>query len=200
MRYSGFIVCLVLLVALAIAVAFGATMPFDEGIRSATHHYSSERLTALAHLLSLIGSNGVWIPVAIIFIALLWFSTRRKQAVAMVTVLGGAALLENGLKFGFHRARPQPYFGTLPATYSFPSGHALFALCFYCLLAAIITKDIGSAGARVVVWSVALLLALGIGLSRIYLGVHYPSDVVAGYLAGGAWLALLRARDLLRFE
>lgn len=93
------------------------------------------------------------------------------------------------LKILFHRQRPHPYFGiTVPSDYSFPSGHALVAFCFYVTLAAILTTGEHRRATRIAVWIVAAVMVVGIGISRIYLGVHYPSDVLAGYLAALFWV------------
>ena len=70
-----------------------------------------------------------------------------------------------------------------PSSYSFPSGHALGSLCFYGILAAILAGRARGRGAEFCIWVATVLLVGMIGLSRIYLGVHYPSDVIAGYCA-----------------
>lgn len=97
------------------------------------------------------------------------------------------------LKKHFHRQRPEPFFDTrLPPSYSFPSGHALLSFCCYGLLAAL-----GNAYLRgrirwlIRICAVALILAISV--SRIYLGVHYPTDVIAGYLVAIAWTAVVAA-------
>src|SRR6185369_17932911 len=83
-------------------------------------------------------------------------------------------------------------------TYSFPSGHSLFSFCFYGVLAGLLTRRLKSRVARVLIWICAALLVSAIGLSRIYLGVHYPSDVIAGYLAASLWVSTLVALDHMR--
>lgn len=99
-------------------------------------------------------------------------------------------------KLSFQRPRPVPFFDTpLPSSYSFPSGHALFSFCFYGMLAAIITARLHSRSARTVIWLLAGVLVALIGLSRIYLGVHYPSDVLAGYAAALVWVVAVAFGD-----
>jgi len=141
----------------------------------------------------------VWVAAAAIASMLLWFAARRSQAFALVLTMAGAIAWENGLKLIFHRLRPESFFGLSPPTYSFPSGHSLFAACLYGALAAIAARHVSSAALRTCIWAAALLMALGIGLSRVYLGLHYPSDVLGGYLAGGAWLAFLGASGAFWF-
>ncbi|MBA2736501.1 MAG: phosphatase PAP2 family protein, partial [Pyrinomonadaceae bacterium] len=77
----------------------------------------------------------------------------------------------------------------LPESYSFPSGHSLYAVCFYVGLAWLITSRLNNRPARILIWIFAVFLCLLIGLSRIYLGVHYPSDVIAGFAAAIVWLS-----------
>jgi undecaprenyl-diphosphatase len=91
-----------------------------------------------------------------------------------------------------------PFFGAVPQTYSFPSGHSLFSFCFYGVLAGLITARIESRPLRILIWILAATLVFSIGLSRIYLGVHYPSDVLGGYLAGTIWVSTMLALDRLR--
>jgi len=100
----------------------------------------------------------------------------------------GMAALDITLKLAFHRPRPLAYFGPTPTTYSFPSGHAMGSVCFYGVLAAILAARASGRGAKWGIWMGAVLLIGLIGYSRIYLGVHYPSDVIAGYCAGAVWV------------
>ena len=95
-----------------------------------------------------------------------------------------AAIASNlGLKRLIHCARPEPFFGAEPSSYSFPSGHALYSLSFYGVIAVAFAAHAPPGLARIAIGAAAGLLVVGIGFSRVYLGVHYPSDVVAGYLA-----------------
>ena len=72
----------------------------------------------------------------------------------------------------------------------FPSGHALFSLCFYGTLAGLLVGRLRRPAARAAVWAAAALLILAIGISRIYLGVHYPTDVIGGYLVAAFWISV----------
>jgi undecaprenyl-diphosphatase len=126
-----------------------------------------------------------------------WVIGDHRGALGLAIIMAGATILDNGLKLAFHRVRPEVFFGVLPDTYSFPSGHALFNLCFYGGLAILLASRVRGAGLRIATWSAAALLVLGIGLSRIYLGVHYPTDVLAGFLAGGAWLLVICGMGLV---
>ncbi len=194
--YAGAMAGVVSLALLAAAVATGTAAPFDSLIREAIHRQASSGLTELARLFTLVGSSPVWVPATVIAAGVLWLKGLRRRACAIALAMSGAILLDNGLKAIFHRARPEAFFGAAPTSYSFPSGHALFAACFYGALAAVVAAGIRKPVWRAAIWVGALCMILGIGLSRIYLGVHYPTDVLAGYLVGGAWLALLRAMGI----
>jgi undecaprenyl-diphosphatase len=99
------------------------------------------------------------------------------------------------LKHAFHRPRPVAFFGAAPSSYSFPSGHALGSFCFYGMLAAILAAPARGRVAKFCVWTAAVLLVGMIGFSRIYLGVHYPSDVIAGYCAAAVWVGAVGVLD-----
>jgi undecaprenyl-diphosphatase len=107
----------------------------------------------------------------------------------------GSLVLDLALKYIYHRTRPTAYFGMAPHSYSFPSGHALCSFCFYGVLAGLLSARIKSLALRIVIWCSAATLVIAIGLSRIYLGVHYPSDVVAGYLAATVWVGTVIVLD-----
>jgi undecaprenyl-diphosphatase len=111
--------------------------------------------------------------------------------------MAGALVLDISLKHAFHRQRPTPFFGPLPHTYSFPSGHAMFSVCFYGVLAGLVADRTNSRVIKICIWLLAVVLIAAIGLSRIYLGVHYPTDVLGGYLAA-VWVSSTIAFDHLR--
>jgi undecaprenyl-diphosphatase len=191
-------VCAPLFLILAFLVASGSTLAFDTTIRNGIHAWAGPALTETAHALSFVGSAFVWLLALAIAMAAFWIMGDRRGAIGLAIVMAGATLLDNGLKLAFHRVRPEVFFGALPNTYSFPSGHALFNFCFYGALAVILASRERRPGLRVALWIAAALVVLGIGLSRIYLGVHYPSDVLAGFLAGGAWLSFVGGTGLLQ--
>jgi len=173
------------------------TARFDSTVRAAVHQFASPLLTRAMFAVSCMGSAGLGISALLAF--LLFRSFRwRKAATWMIVTLAGALVLDLALKFAFHRPRPVAFFGPIPRTYSFPSGHSLFSFCFYGVLAGLLADRARSAWLRVLIWGIAGALVLTIGMSRIHLGVHYPSDVVAGYLVGTIWTATMVSVDRMR--
>ena len=177
--------------ALAYAVGHGYTVSFDANLREFAYSHSSSGLTGLFQIISFTGK--LWFLVGlggVVTAGFLYWRKYRWAALFLIT-MGGEILLETGSKALFARARPEPFFGLPPAeSYSFPSGHALGSLCFYGILAMLISSRSDTHRRRWIV-SLAAVWILLIGFSRVYLGMHYPTDVLAGYLLGISWLSAL---------
>jgi len=149
----------------------------------------------LMRIFSFLGSVAAVTAMCLAAVCLsLYFRHTRTAALLAITMLG-VAVLDVALKHAFHRPRPVAFFGPTPSSYSFPSGHALGSLCFYGILAAILTGRALGRGAKFCLWVATVLLVGMIGLSRIYLGVHYPSDVIAGYCAATVWVGAVGFLD-----
>ena len=180
--------------SLAIAIAHGTTHDFDLAVRESIHARASVPLTAVMKLVTNFG-GGWWLwPAGVVIAGLLLREGRRREAVLFAIAVVGAELVNEIMKLIFHRPRPEAYFGyPSPVTYSFPSGHSLVSYCFYLALAEVLVRPEWTQLRAAALWCGAGLLILWIGLSRIYLGVHYPTDVIGGYTAAVAWTAVLRA-------
>lgn len=172
---------------------------FDSAIRTWVHGFASPRLTQVMSILSLFGYN-VLIVGVLGSIAVFLFLRWRRAAAFMAVTMMGAGILDATLKLAFHRVRPQVFFGIAPTNYSFPSGHALASFCFYSVLAGLIAHRVKSMRIRVTAGALAALMIAAIGLSRIYLGMHYPSDVIAGYLAAAMWVSAVLSLDDYRIR
>jgi undecaprenyl-diphosphatase len=175
----------------------GDIQHFDLTIRTWVHGLASPAMTSVMQALSFTGSWVLGLAFAVSLIAFLKLRWRRAATWLSITMTG-ALVLDLALKFAFHRPRPIPFFGPAPRTWSFPSGHALFSFCFYGVLASLIIDRTQSLAARIAIWFAAAILIAGIGFSRIYLGVHYPSDVLAGYLAAAVWVSAMAGLDRMR--
>ena len=111
----------------------------------------------------------------------------RSQATILVIAGVGAVILNNLLKILFGRERPLLWERVVDVGhYSFPSGHAMISLVIFGMIGYLLTAKFPQWQGRII--SLTLLLVLGIGLSRLYLGVHWPTDILAGYAAGIVWL------------
>ena len=169
------VVAAVLFAGWAVAVMRGDLVGFDDAVRGAVHGWAGAGVTGFAEGVTWLGTLGV---LALIGAGLLVWCVRggrREEAAVLGVVMAVAIVVENALKFGLRRARPIPFFGVDPVTYSFPSGHSLFSLCFYGTLGVFAWRR----GHRAVAGGLLVLVGV-IGWSRVYLGVHYPSDVVGG--------------------
>jgi membrane-associated phospholipid phosphatase len=151
------------------------------------HEHSSCSLVDVFQVVTWAGNAVV---LALVTAAAVLFLLRRRllaTAVLVVAVAAGIEVLNAGLKLVFHRPRPELAFIHLD-TYSFPSGHAAGPAAIYTLLAVLVARRLGLGG-RVLVGVATVALLLVIGFSRLYLGAHYLSDVLAGLSLGLAWTA-----------
>jgi undecaprenyl-diphosphatase len=181
---------------LAEEVLEGDTQKFDAFLRDAVHQLTTPGLTHLIQAFSVLGSVAVITALSLLAICIfVYFHHARTAALVAITMLG-AGVLDLALKHTFHRARPMGFFGISPSSYSFPSGHALGSLCFYGVLAAILSARVRGRAARFCIWIATTILVTLIGFSRIFLGVHYPSDVIAGYCAAAVWVWMLVFLDM----
>lgn len=146
-------------------------------------------LTPFFMFITYLGKWYVIVLLAVLFSWYLWKNKDKKYALFLWLGLAGTAISVSVLKFVIHRARPADsiYLESLPA---FPSWHAAGALFFYGFLAFYFWRLIKDTIYKWVALKFFLIVIVLIGFSRLYLGVHYLSDVLGGYLAGGAWLAV----------
>lgn len=182
---------------LADEVLEGETRRFDDVTRAAVHTLASPPLTTAMRGISFLGSalflTIATIVVVIVFVLRKW----EREAWLLAITMIGASFLNTTLKFAFARPRPVPFFNlTPPETYSFPSGHSLASCCFFAGLAAILSGRIKGRRARIIIWIAASTMFLLIGLSRIYLGVHYTTDVIAGFAGALIWILVVRFVEL----
>jgi membrane-associated phospholipid phosphatase len=181
---------------LAEEVMEGDTARFDSYIRSVVHSAASPNFTSAMWFFTDLGSLPVLPAIIAVALVALWAFRWRRAAVILIVTLAGGVVLDEALKYGFHRKRPTPYFGIAPPhSFSFPSGHALFSFAFFATLAALTSSRLSKRRIRVAIWTMAVLLIALIGFSRIYLGVHYPTDVIAGYLTAFIWVRAISYGD-----
>lgn len=152
----------------------------------------SEGVTSFFSALTYLGNAVVLAPLGVVLIVGLFVAHLRAEAVTLILTLGGGELLNELFKAVFARPRPDDFhLILLPDSFSFPSGHAMIAPAFYCMLAYLLSRwQEGRAWASLIQPVIGLMVVL-LATSRVYLGVHYPSDVLAGFfLAMSGYLAV----------
>jgi undecaprenyl-diphosphatase len=173
---------------LADEVLEGDSRAFDRAVLLWIHRNAPEWLGGPMRLVTALGYYYVVVPLLAVAVYLFYRRGWRLSAVLLAVSTGGSIVLTTVLKGVFQRARPELFDSGYQASfYSFPSGHATVAVGFYGMLTVILAYRLEGL-AR---WAVAVsgvLVVLMIGFSRLYLGVHYPTDILAGYLSALLWL------------
>ncbi len=153
------------------------------------HHHSGPGFDRLMLFFSFIGSVRVMAPLDTLGAALLLWRRRRRDAVFWVLAVGGAALINVVAKHWVQRLRPELWVSIAPETsFSFPSGHAMGSMAFAVALVALTWRT----PARGAALLGAALFVASVGVSRVYLGVHFPTDIAAGWAASFAWVVGLQ--------
>jgi len=190
---------LVLLTWLGREVMEGEALSLDVRARAMIHSVASPAATRVMLAASLFGGPSFLVPAGLLAALTFFIRGWRRGALLVVITLAGAGLLNWLLKLLFARVRPEAFFDyyPLPGSPSFPSGHSLFAASVFGGLAALLSPRLKNHAMKIAVWSAAVVLAGLVGLSRVYLGVHYPSDVLAGYSVGLIWVTSVAFGDRL---
>ncbi len=150
---------------------------------------TSEAVDSVMRGITRLGDGLVQTILCIVIAVGLWLRRNRRAAAMLVACLSGGWLLNYTLKAWFGRERPEQDFLVHASGYSFPSGHAMVSICFYGMVGYLTYRFLrGKWRLSWIINVVAVTLALAIGVSRVYLGVHFASDVIAGFSAGGIWL------------
>jgi undecaprenyl-diphosphatase len=138
-----------------------------------------------------LGGVGVLTLLTIMAAGYLLLTGKRRAALDVVVSIAGGIVLSSLIKAGFDRPRPDlvPY-GSQVYTASFPSGHSMMAAVVYLTLGALIARLRASVRVKAFVLSFSVLLTVLVGVSRVYLGVHWPTDVLGGWAMGAAWALL----------
>jgi undecaprenyl-diphosphatase len=189
---------LALLLGLFAALVFGGLgeaiedrepVAVDTGAAQFLHGFSSAPLDTAMLLASFLGSAYFVIPLLALVAILLLRRRRLAEAVYLSTAYAGSGALNYVLKLFFHRMRPDLPWSPGTQDFSFPSGHAMNSFTFYVGLAAVVWLVWGRR-AGIVALAGGLLIVLLVGVSRVYLGYHYVSDVLGGYSAALLWLVV----------
>jgi undecaprenyl-diphosphatase len=174
----------------------GATLQFDRYVmfafRSSSNNFSAPIgppwVQEMARDVTSLGSFSVLGLLLVAAVGYLLLIRKREQALlVLVAVLGGVAV-NSLLKLAFGRPRQDLFAAAARVfTASFPSDHAALSAITYMTLAALLARTIASRAVRIYLIAVAITLVVLVGISRVYLGVHYPTDILAGWCIGSAW-------------
>lgn len=215
-RVESRILAVFLLIALAASgfaklaseVAEGDTLALDkwllEGLRSPTDlAVPGGPAWLLKAMIDITALGGVTVLTLITLLAAGYLVAARKRATAafLVAAIAGGAIVSTLLKLFFARPRPELVAHLVSVdSASFPSGHAMNSAITFLTIGALLARAEKDRAVRIYLMSAAIGLTLIIGCSRVYLGVHWPSDVIAGWTVGAAWAMLcsLVARTLQR--
>ena len=182
-------------IELADEVVEGETIPFDETLLLA-FRTSADPATPLGPLwlqdairdITALGGYTVLSIVTLSAAAYLWLAGQGRVALFIVVAAAGAILLVTLLKIGFDRPRPDLVTHLVTTeTPSFPSGHSTASAAVYLMLGALLARVQRRRRLRLFFVGLGVAMTVLVGLSRVYLGVHWPSDVVAGWTLGGGW-------------
>lgn len=163
---------------------------FDENIFQAIKPVINSGLTSFMLFITFLGKHDLLIPLNFVLIALFIYKKEKWFATRIAALSLSSLLLMFVLKFYFQRERPDlPVIGDVSG-YSFPSGHALISVVFYGLFIHMIWHEVKLRWLRIMLIVLLAILILLIAFSRVYLRVHYASDVIAGIAVGFIWLVL----------
>jgi membrane-associated phospholipid phosphatase len=155
------------------------------------HDHATPGLTTFFENVTRLGNVPTLVAVLVLTVIVLWRKRLFDDLMLMVLAAVGAEVITIGLKLGF--ARERPFFPdplARESSYSFPSGHASVSLAVYGTLGFIVARHLRNRRAQIAALVGAATLVLLIGFSRLYLGVHFLSDVIAGFSLGLAWMTL----------
>ena len=192
--FSGFMISLVSLIgfsSIAILVNGQKLIQFDQGLIASIQGFESPTLTLVMKFFTFIGSfSSVFVISLLAALFLYYVLKHRMELILFGSVIIGTPIINQILKHFFHRARPDLHRLIEVGGYSFPSGHAMNAFAVYGIIAFLLWRHIPSRLGRTFLILISSGFIFMIGTSRIYLGVHYPSDIIGGYFASGFWLSV----------
>ena len=193
-----FIIAFILCVGFGILFGYFSTTigndslsSFDNIMINAIQGLETPWLTTIMTFFTWIGSGYVVAPITVIAAVLLYFVFKyRQQAFLLVVVIAGTVAFNHLLKMYFKRERPVIHRIMDANGYSFPSGHTMMAFSLYVIIAYIAWRNVKTRSGKFLLILFALFMTIMIGTSRIYLGVHFPSDVAGGLMASGFWVTI----------
>ena len=174
----------------AILMRADKLVDFDQAVIGAFQAQEAPYITSVMKFFTEIGSTKIVVILCLFIIFFLYkVLHHRLELLLFIGVVVGSPILNLLLKEIFQRARPDLHRLIEIGGYSFPSGHAMNAFTVYGILTFLLWRHIFNRSGRTMLLLFSSIFIIMIGVSRIYLGVHYPSDIIGGYFASGFWLA-----------
>jgi len=179
----------------------GTTQPLDDAVMRWIGQHQYRALQSVMLEITALGTGTVVAMIVFVAGTFLWLNKHKHSAALLIVATLGGLVLDALLKIGFNRPRPQIFtWGTHAVSSSFPSGHAMSSIIVYGTVAYLAARLQHNFASRVATMVLAAVIIIAIASSRLYLGVHYPSDVLAGLIIGLAWagfcMAVLEAAQL----
>ena len=172
----------------------GGTQQYDVAALQWMNRQHTPLLTQIAKELTYLGTGSVVLMIVAVAAMFLWHTEHKHSARLLLASVAGNILLNGMLKLYFARPRPAVFeWQTNAASSSFPSGHAMSATVTYATVAYLVMRLQKHHWSRVLTGTTAVIFIVLISTTRLYLGVHYPSDVIAGMVIGLAWAAFCMA-------
>lgn len=191
LRFSLLLITLVGFGSMTLLIKDNDIVLFDEIVISFIQSLENPFLTATMKFFSYIGSGSFINIIVVLGVIILYFVLHyRSEILLFIFVLMGSHYIFRFFKEIFHRARPDLHRLIEIGGYSFPSGHATNAMSVYGILSFLLWRHIPTSRGRKLLILYSTIMIFTIGVSRIYLGVHYPSDVLGGFFVGAFWLMI----------
>lgn len=166
--------------------------PLDRPVLAFFIAHREPWLTTVAYLVTSLGSSAVLVPLlGLVGVVCRWRAKTWRPGALLAGGYGGAVILYGLVKVVVRRPRPSVDLLRHFSGFSFPSGHATQAMVAWGLLAALASRAAASWSQKVAIWASGLLVTFVVGVSRVYLGAHWPSDVIGGWILGALWLSAL---------
>ncbi len=178
--------------AVAVATSEYPINSLDVHLAAFVQSFENPSLTVVMKMFTAIGSTKGCVVIILLAMIFLYFVLgHRMELIFFSGVVGGSAVINQIMKGGFQRERPSVYRLIEESGYSFPSGHAMGAFALYGALVFLLWRHVSTKQRRSLLIVSSVLMIGMICISRIYLGVHHPSDIIAALMVSGAWLTLM---------
>lgn len=180
-------VLVVLFFVILISILMGRTLFIDTTIMNIMANIRGEGLTKIVKIVTLFGESKLILVLVVAIAAIFYFTKHRADAYMMCLNLFNIVILNKGIKYLVRRERPLNMLIEEDG-FSFPSGHSMLSIGVYGFLMFLIYKSNLEKKYKTILMTLLTIIIVVVGLTRMYLGVHYPSDVIGGYLITGAYL------------